>query len=69
MGRKILNPNKDWRAEIKPIPWEETPGYFLQQHHGELVRMEAAIIEAEQQARESVKDFVIGGPADRTNWK
>ena len=54
-------------VNLEPVPYEETPAYWLEKHHDLLAQREAARIEEERRAREEAKNIIVGGPNDKTN--
>lgn len=54
-------------SDLKKVPYEQTPNYYLAQHHELLESRENARIEEERRAREAGKKVIVGGPNDKTN--
>ena len=54
-------------VELKEVPREETPQYWLEQHSEFLEQRETSRELERQKTMETVKDMVIGGILDETN--
>ena len=54
-------------SDLKKVPYEQSPNYYLAQHRELLESRENARIEEERKAREEAKKVIVGGPGDKTN--
>ena len=54
-------------VELKQVPYEDTPQYYLEQNREFLEQRETGREEERRKTMKTVKDMIIGGPLDATN--